>query len=335
MKLKIIRHDIIKMRVDAVVNSAHPHAAIGYGVDSRIHDAAGPMLFKARQKIGSILVSQAFITSGYRLTAKYVIHTVGPNYYRNKETAPKLLYDTYINCLNLAKDNHLKSIAFPLISSGVYGYPKEDALSIAKDAIHNFLKEYDMDIYLVLYDQESYDTAIKYGDQVNNYIIKNYDPSIKHQLFIEEIFRNRPSKRPKREVFQSDALIYHKLSNLSALDDDIEEPFSDLLFRMIREKNINEVKMYQDAFISKQHFSKMKSDSYYQPKRETVFLLCIAMKLNLEESIKLLQSAGYAFNHSSKFELIIKYFIEKGIYDFHTIDSLLMQYDQKTLRKYN
>ena len=349
MPLQIIRQDIIKMQVDAIVNSAHPHAAIGYGVDSRIHDAAGPMLFKAREQIGSIPVSKAFMTEGYKLMAKNVIHTVGPNYYRNQDTAPQLLYDTYTNCLKVALLNNLKSIAFPLLSSGVYGYPKDEALSIAKVAISTFLLENDLDVYLVLYDQDSYDTAIKYGDQVNNYIIKNYDPSIKHQKFIEEIFKNRPNKRPRETRYESAKLsniIYeedkidddirenNRKRNINRYIDDIDETFSDLLFRFIREKTINEVKMYQEALISKQHFSKMKSDSYYQPKRETVFLLCIAMNLNLEESNQLLQSAGYAFNNSSKFELIIKYFIEKNIYNFHTIDSLLMQYDQKTLRKY-
>ena len=124
-------------------------------------------------------------------------------------------------------------------------------------------------------------------------------------------------------------------SNFKVVLDEAEETFSDMLFRLIRERNIHEVKMYQDAHISKQLFSKIKSNSYYQPTRETVFLFCIAMHLSLHLSKKLLASAGFTFNKSSRFDLIIMYFIESKIYDFYTIDSILMQYNQKALRRYN
>jgi O-acetyl-ADP-ribose deacetylase (regulator of RNase III) len=333
MPLKIIRQDIIKMKVDAIVNSAHPSVSIGYGVDSRIHDFAGPLLFEARKKIGNISVSKAFITPGYKLMSKYVIHTVGPNYYRNELTAPKLLRETYQNVLNLARSKNVKSLAFPLISSGVYGYPKKEALEIAKETINLFLKTHEIDVFLVLFDQESYDLGIKYGDKINNYLIQNYDMFANQQRLLEDVFEEE-----KSNSFSIDALKIRKFSQKSSLKDvfdDAEETFSDMLFRLIRERNIHEVKMYQDAHISKQLFSKIKSNSYYQPTRETVFLFCVAMHLSLSLSKKLLASAGFTFNKSSRFDLILMYFIENKIFDFYIIDSILMQYNQKALRRYS
>ena len=333
MPLKIIRQDIIKMKVDAIVNSAHPSVSIGYGVDSRIHDSAGPLLFEARKKIGTIDVSKAFITPGYKLMSKYVIHTVGPNYYRNESTAPKLLRETYRNVLNLAISKNVKSLAFPLISSGVYGYPKKEALEIAKETINLFLEMHEIDVFLVLFDQESYDLGTKYGDKINNYLIQNYDMFANQQRLLEDVFEEEKINYHKTNSPEIEEI--SQKSNFKVVFDEVEETFSDMLFRLIRERNIHEVKMYQDAHISKQLFSKIKSNSYYQPTRETVFLFCIAMHLSLSLSKKLLASAGYTFNKSSRFDLIIMYFIESKIYDFYTIDSILIQYNQKALRRYN
>ena len=333
MPLKIIRQDIIKMKVDAIVNSAHPMVSIGYGVDSRIHDSAGPLLFEARKKIGTIEVSKAFITPGYKLMAKYVIHTVGPNYYRNELTAPMLLRETYQNVLNLARSKNVKSIAFPLISSGVYGYPKKEALEIAKETINLFLETHELDVFLVLFDQESYDLGIKYGEKINNYLIQNYDMFANQHRLLKDVFEEEKINYNKTNSPEIEEI--SQKSNFKVVFDEEEETFSDMLFRLIRERNIHEVKMYQDAHISKQLFSKIKSNSYYQPTRETVFLFCIAMHLSLSLSKKLLASAGYTFNKSSRFDLIIMYFIESKIYDFYTIDSILIQYNQKALRRYN
>jgi len=344
MPLKILRQDIIYMNVDAIVSSVSQHPYIGFGgdVNSRIHNVAGPYLFYARQRLGEIHVSEAQITPGYQLLARYVIHAHAPNYFYNPETASDLLNETYRNCLELAKAHSLKSIGFPLLSTGVYGYPKEEALDIAKNAINDFLKVYDIDVYLIVYDDESYEVAKKYSQKITDYLNKNFKPV----EFLDEIDNLEEVEDEEDHIYdeivnEDDTLDYDALkplikkANLNTIDDDIESSFSDLFLEFIRDKNIDIVKFYKNAMISKQTISKFSTQENYQPKRETVFLCAIGLKLDIEETKKLLASAGYAINPSSKFELIIQYFIESKIYNFHEIDTILLQYDQKTLRNYD
>lgn len=151
MGIKAVKADITKLQTDAIVNAANNTLLGGGGVDGAIHRAAGSQLLAECRTLNGCETGQAKITKGYNLPAKYVIHTVGPVWYGGEQGEPQLLADAYRNSLKLAEEHNLKSIAFPAISTGVYGYPKEEAAHIAIDTIREFLKEYDMEVVLTAF----------------------------------------------------------------------------------------------------------------------------------------------------------------------------------------
>ena len=151
MSIKAVKADVTKLQTDAIVNAANNPLLGGGGVDGAIHRAAGSQLLAECRTLNGCETGQARITKGYNLPAKYVIHTVGPVWYGGEQGEPQLLADAYRNSLKLAEEHNLKSIAFPAISTGVYGYPKEEAAHIAIDTIREFLKEYDMEVVLTAF----------------------------------------------------------------------------------------------------------------------------------------------------------------------------------------
>ena len=158
MPFSIIRHDITKMKVDAIVNAANTALKMGGGVCGAIFKAAGAEKLQAAcEKLAPIKTGEAVITPGFGLPAKFVIHAAGPVYQDwNKEQNERLLYSAYTNSLKRAIENKCESIAFPLISSGIYGYPKDEALKVATSAIRDFLVEHDLDVTLVVFDNWNY-----------------------------------------------------------------------------------------------------------------------------------------------------------------------------------
>ena len=175
MPFKIIRNDITKMKTDAIVNAANTNLQMGGGVCGAIFNAAGPeKLQKECNSIGKINVGEAVITGGYKLDAKYIIHTVGPIWRGGNHNEENLLYSAYKSSLNLALENNIKSISFPLISSGIYGYPKHEALRIAISAIGEFLLQHEMDVYLIVYGKDTVILSEKIFPKIGEYIDDNY-----------------------------------------------------------------------------------------------------------------------------------------------------------------
>lgn len=337
MPFNIIRNDITKLSTDAIVNAANEQLLAGGGVCGAIFAAAGnSRLQSACNKIGHCSVGCAVITDGYNLPSKYIIHTVGPIYGRNPKEEEIQLYSCYISSLELAKSKKLKSIAFPLISSGIYGYPKAEALKIATKAIKDFLEENEMDIYLVVYDRKSFEISEKLFEEVQSFIDeKLIAPEPKRQLNAYESSMTQSFKMSDLPVQHEtdNAKLKSKFTSAQNLEDLVNkdvETFSQMLLRLIDEKGMTDVEVYKRANIDRKLFSKIRKKSY-TPRKHTVIALAIALKLNIDETTDLLKRAGFAFSECDKFDVIVEYFIKNDKFDIFEINETLFYFEQQLL----
>lgn len=330
MPLNIIRNDITKMKCDAIVNAANSSLLGGGGVDGAIHRAAGKGLFLECMKLHGCKTGQAKITGGYDLPCKYIIHTVGPVWRGGSHGEKELLQSCYRNSLALAKEYNCESVAFPLISSGIYGYPKQQAFDVAVDVIKDFLTENDMDITLVIFDKASFELGKDYSDNIREYINQNYvdehtDTSPRFSFARKSAVCSIP-----QNIACEDSVAFS--DDLKAvIENQIDESFSEMLLRKIDEKGMTDVQCYKKANIDRKLFSKIRSDRLYKPKKETAIAFAIALELSLEETKDMLMKAGFALSHSNKFDIIIEFFINKNIYDIYEINEALFSFDQKLL----
>ena len=329
MPLKIVRNDITKINVDAIVNAANESLLGGGGVDGCIHHAAGPKLLDECRTLGGSKTGRAKITGGYNLPAKYVIHTVGPIYKDGKHGEKDLLESCYRESLALAKEHDCETVAFPLISSGVYGYPKDQALKVAIDVISDFLLENDMTVYIIIFDKVAYKISEKLFSDIAEYIDDNYVDE--HTDYRRESMRmNMPM-----QLIMADEICECK--SLFAEDDldsklkQIDESFSQMLLRKIDEKGMTDAECYKKANIDRKLFSKIRSDVNYKPSKSTAIAFAISLELPLEETEEMLKKAGFALSHSNKFDIIIEYFISKGNYIIFEINEALFAFDQSLL----
>ena len=328
MPFKIVRNDITKIPCDAIVNAANSSLLGGGGVDGAIHRAAGKGLFLECMKLHGCKTGQAKMTGGYNLPCKYVIHTVGPVWRGGSHGEKELLQSCYKNSLALAKENHCESVAFPLISSGIYGYPKQQAFNIAVETIKQFLEENEMDITLVIFDKASFDLSKEYSDNIREYISQNYvDEHTDRSTRFSGSF-SRKASAPIWAVCEESA-VCDDIGDF--IKNQIDESFTEMLLRKIDEKGMTDVQCYKKANIDRKLFSKIRSDRLYKPKKETAIAFAIALELSLDETKDMLMKAGFALSHSSKFDIIIEYFIMKEIYDIYRINETLFEFDQKLL----
>jgi len=355
MPFKIERNDITKMKVDIIVNAANSSLQRGGGVCGAIFSAAGEKKLQNEcNSIGHCEVGEAVITKGYDLEAKYIIHTVGPVWSGGEKNEGKLLYNCYINSLKLALEKRVRSIAFPLISSGTYGYPKDEALKVASSAIKNFLNDHDMMVYLVVFDKKSLSISENLFSEIDKYIDDNYvddNYDLRHSQAVFSL--------PSMEQFEADASETESLDSIDfntseqdsfsyepdidkktgkqnkrILEDvlkQLDESFSEMLLRLIDEKGLSDAEAYKRANIDRRLFSKIRINKNYRPKKSTVIAFAIALELNMEESADFLRKAGFALSHSSKFDLIIEYFIKNKNYNIFEINEVLFSYDQSLL----
>ena len=358
MPFEIVRNDITKMKVDAIVNAANPSLLGGGGVDGAIHRAAGPELLEECRALGGCETGSAKITKGYRLPCKYIIHTVGPIWQGGHKDEENQLISCYRTSLNLAAQYQCESVAFPLISAGAYGYPKDQAIKAATDAIRDFLLKNDMMVYLVVFDRGSFAISQKLYANIQAFIddaymgpdyekterlrrAKNIMPSIAQDFAESEKAKNKAKpfsifsrKQKKEEALPDAAPLDHNFTPAPSLDDylnQIDEGFRDMLLRKIDEKHMTDAECYKKANIDRKLFNKIKNQADYKPSKSTVVALAIALRLPLEEIREMLMKAGFSFTHSSKFDLIIEYFISQGNYDIFEINQALFAFDQKLL----
>ena len=389
MPFEIVRNDIVNMSVDAIVNTANPKPQIGYGVDAGIHRKAGPKLLEARKKIGKIRVGDAAITPAFDLPARYVIHTVGPVWQDGSHSEEKLLRSCYQRSLKLAKRYRCRSVAFPLISTGNYGFPKPLALQIAMNTISEFLLNNEMQVYLVVFSRDAFQLSEKLFQGVSSFIDENYirEKTLQQYGFEgegegiadlqERIIRERISRRqedtacysaapcetmaappesppeqtentarinaipcapmaaqlePQMAKQENRGFSFRKAKpSLAQLLAETDAGFSETLLKLIDRTGKKDSEIYTKANISRQHFSKIRNNPDYKPTKTTAIALALALELDLEQTRDLIGRAGYALTNSSKFDVIIMYFIREKNYNLFDINAALFEFDQSLL----
>jgi len=368
MPLTVLRNDITKLKVDSIVNAANTELRAGGGVCGAIFAAAGiETLQKACDKLAPIKTGDAVITMGYSLPAKYVIHTAGPIYKDGKHEEESLLRSCYVNSLDLAKKHSCESIAFPLLSSGIYGYPKDEALSVATSTVGDWLMKNDMDVYLVVFDKAAFVLSSETLGDVKSFINQTYVD--KSDLRFSQ---KRPSSQVGRDFYADEALSQSthlpagefsqglppagefarslppaftpagtpasampvdakRLNIKDKFKVKLDEPFSTILLRLIDSKGKTDVEVYKRANLDRKLFSKIRKGKGYMPSKKTVISLAIALEMSLPETHDLLRRAGFALSRSVVFDVIVEYFITKKHYDIFEINNVLFEYDQPLL----
>ena len=375
MPFTIVRNDITRMQVDAIVNSTAPGYANLGGADGAIHRAAGPELHRACMAQGGIKPGKPLLTPGFRLFCSYVIHTVAPVWQGGAAGETAQLRACYTDAMTMAVEHGLETLAFPLMSSGLFGFPKEQALLAATDAIRDFVLTHDLMVYLVVYDSESFAIGEKLQAEIRQYIDDRYvrEHDEKRLPPPMPLLAQRPARReewlcaerfapveaiPEAEAIgQADDLCADCScgaeiaaapeeqplapsaplgsddweEDLRNLLGDPDESFSQQLLRRIDESGMTDPECYRRANIDRRLFSKIRSNPGYRPSKQTALAFAVALRLNRQETDRLLRTAGLALSRSSYFDLIVAFFIERGIFDVLRINEVLYAYDQPLL----
>lgn len=344
MSFRVVRNDITKMDTEAIVNTANPRVAVGAGCDKAVYKAAGHnKLLKYRQEhIGEIAEGDVFITPGFGLEAKYIIHVVSPRFVNGKSGEEEKLRSCYRKSLDIADSYGITSIAFPLISTGAFGYPKEEGLMIAADEINCFLADHEMEVYLVVFDRQSMRIGgLKFKD-IDEYISERYvdsaekeeigsveygkllRPEIEYEAAAPKKFLRRDQALNRSQLNESRS--EEKLSDLDERIKHVDDTFSEYLLYKIQEKGLKNSEVYKKALVDKKIFSKIKNNPDYHPNKLTAMCLCVGAQLNIVEAKDLLLRAGYGFSPCDKTDIIFEYFIENGFYDMIDLDIQLEEH---------
>ena len=351
MPFEIIRNDITTMQVDAIVNAANPRPVIGYGLDAGIHQKAGEQLLIARKEIGDIAFGDAVITPAFKLDSRYVIHAVSPIWQGGQKMETALLESCYTKSLQLALEHKCESIAFPLLSAGNHGFPKDVALQTAINAFSKFLMKHDMQIYLVVFNRSAFTLSEKLFHSVQSFIDETYiqkksleEYGIKNKKNVDDIellqLREAMSRRIAKpecdyqlhEIPSAKAVttapVLSAPRKLEDLMKEMDETFSESLIRLIDQKGMKDPDVYKRANIDRKLFSKIKNNPDYTPSKSTAIAFAVALELSLDETRDLIGRAGFAMTHSSKFDIIIEYFLREKNYNIFEINEVLFAFDQ-------
>ena len=343
MPLQIIRQDITKMQVDAIVNTTNEEM-VGYsGVDLAIHTIAGSELDAECAELTPLGLGEAKISKGYGLSCKYIIHTSGPVWRGDLNGESAILKSCYIESLKLAVKNNCKTVAFPLISSGVYCFPKDQVLKFAIQTITEFLFENELTVYICVFDKESYSFSQKLFSDIQEFINDDYAEEHDDDFYdsCDDEWNDRNDIFLKSEASKTihiDACTLSK--NAWSFDGDeslkdylqqMDKSFQEMLFDFIDEKGMTDVECYKKANVDKRTFSKIKSNKDYRPSKQTVIAFAISLQLDLDQTQDLLATVGFTLSRSSVFDKIIMYFILNGNYNIFEINEALFEFDQVLL----
>lgn len=350
MPIKIIRQDITRIECDAIVNPTDADYSHSGSTDFAIHKAAGKELYMACAELMPLEVGKAVLTAGYNLPAKFVIHTFGPRWNGGENGEEALLRSCYRESLTIAVANGCQSIAFPLISSGTYGFPKDRVLKIAVDEIKNFIHNYEMLVYIAVYDPDSFSISEKLYKGVSSFIDNLYesertfsgcfsDSSLKRASIVDTRPHSSAVMDSYASMAEEECDLFSKSSESftpgKSLEDMLKERdkgFAHTLFSYIDKKGLTDVECYKRANVDKKTFSKIKCNKDYRPGKITVVSFAIALHLDLKETEHLLNTVGLSLSHSSVFDIIIKYFVSTGNYkDIFDVNETLYKFDQATL----
>ena len=340
MPFLMIRNDITKVTADAIVNPANRNLLQGSGTSRAIYQAAGEQeLTAACEAIGHCEPGRAVCTPAFRLPAKYIFHAVCPAWQGGGFGEAEQLAGVYHSALELAAECHCESVAFPLLSSGNYGYPKEQAFRIAVDTITQYVMEHDLTVYLVLYDRHSLAVSRKLFTSVEEYIDDHYVAQNDESYQFDRRRRESAERRRRLEEDAAPPMIGAAPApaapmaarSLEHLMDNLGESFTTRLLRLIDERGLKDSTVYKQSNISRQHFSKIQCNRNYNPKKKTVLAFAVGLHLSEDETIDLLKSAGYAFSDGSKRDWIVRYCLEQKIHNINQVNTLLFQWNQEQL----
>lgn len=345
MPLQIVRADITTMDVDAVVNTTNREMTGYSGVDLAVHRASGPALEKECRRLVPLETGKAKITKGHKLKAKYIIHTSGPVWRGGDSGEKELLRECYTESLRLAVKRKCRSLAFPLISSGTYGFPKDMVLKFAVQVIREFLLEHELMVYLCVFDRTSYQFSRTLFSELSSFLDSDEDEDFFDEIVVgcydaaPDTARLSASRKSEKRAeyaapYMSSEVPCGSAAGVSLHEymKSLDKPFALRLFDLIDSRGMTDVECYKKANVDKKTFSKIKCHpEKYRPSKQTAVAFAIALRLNLDETQELLASAGLTLSRSFVFDKIIRYFIQKGIYDIYEINEALFEFDQVLL----
>ena len=346
MPFKIIRDDIKKVKADAIVNPANPEPVIGGGVESAIYEAAGKeKLLEARKELGRLQPGKVGVTEAFNLAAKYIIHVSGLYWEGGNSFEARCLKECYEKALKAALDKGCKSIAFPLLGTGTYGFPKDIGLDVAVSTFTEFLEEYEMEITLVVFDNEAVNVSGKLAYEVKSFIDDKYalevlETEYKKDRNIEcyELPNERFHLLLKEETYDvldnactKDTFSAKQPGSLeAALKNIYKESFEKHLQQLINKKGLRNSEVYAAANISKQYFSKLLKGQV-KPSKDKMLALAVGLRLNMDEVVDFLRIAGYALSPISQTDTVVEYFIRKQEYNVLKINIVLFDYGLEPL----
>ncbi len=326
MPLQIVQKSIAEMCCDAIVDPTDSSYSGSGGADRAIHAAGGLPLELFCSGLAPLKPGKTAVSPSFGLPCKNIIHIIGPVWQGGDHNEEELLRDCYINAIGTAKMLCARSVAFPLISSGRFGFPKDLVLSIAVDTISKYMMADDPDreFYICIPDRNAF--VVTKEDVLNEYLDDRrsaFEDMTELACYSCESLPPRSAALPKAVRATKE-----ELSDWLKKQDD---SFAVTLLKLIDKKGMSDVECYKKANVTRKTFWKINNSASYKPSKQTVLAFAVALELSMDETEQLLRSAGFSLSHNNTFDLIVEFYITNGIYDIFEINSALYRYDQPCL----